>query len=209
MSLYVFTLGFHADHVIKRLARARDVGGVLIVTATPVPKAVVDAFKNVVAFCEKASLPVPQLLEVDVVDGGSAALRVLERLRGWSYIVADLGGGMRPLVTSTLIALLLACRWARVELIVTGEREDAPELRIPLNAVYMMLTGIGQEKLRILEEVSKRSMDVSEVAQVLGKSERTVRTYLGELKRFGLVSEEGDKVFATSWGKLAVEYLKQ
>ena len=73
----------------------------------------------------------------------------------------------------------------------------------------MMLTGIGQEKLRILEEVSKRSMDVSEVAQVLGKSERTVRTYLGELKRFGLVSDDGDKVSATSWGKLAVEYLKQ
>ncbi|MCC6057871.1 MAG: CRISPR-associated CARF protein Csa3 [Desulfurococcaceae archaeon] len=208
MSLYVFTLGFHADHVIKRLARARDVGGVIVVTATPVVKAVSDAFKNIVAFCDKASFPYPQLLDVDVSDGGSAALKVLEKLRGWSYIVADLGGGMRPLVTVTLIALLLAGKWAQVDLVVTGEREDAVELRVPLNTVYMLLTGIGQEKLRILEELSRSSMDVSEIAQVLGKSERTVRTYLGELKKFGLVVEDRGRYSTTSWGRLAIEYTK-
>jgi CRISPR locus-related DNA-binding protein len=208
MSLYVFTLGFHADHVIKRLARARDVGGVIVVTATPVVKAVSDAFKNIVAFCDKASFPYPQLLDVDVSDGGSAALKVLEKLRGWSYIVADLGGGMRPLVTVTLIALLLAGKWAQVDFVVTGEREDAVELRVPLNTIYMLLTGIGQEKLRILEELSRSSMDVSEIAQVLGKSERTVRTYLGELKKFGLVVEDRGRYSTTSWGRLAIEYTK-
>jgi len=208
VSLFVFTLGFHGGHAVRRLARAREVGGVLVVTGKPVPRAVVNAFQEIVAFCDKASLPVPQLLEVPVDDGGAAVLSILERLRNWHSIVADIGGGLRAVVVSTLIALLMACKWAQVELHVSGEREDATELRVQLNAVYNILTGIGQEKLRIVELLGLEGLDIGELSKALGKSERTVRVYAGELKKLGLVSEDKGKLFATSWGRVALSYQK-
>jgi CRISPR locus-related DNA-binding protein len=143
-----------------------------------------------------------------VDDGGAAVLSILERLRNWHSIVADIGGGLRAVVVSTLIALLMACKWAQVELHVSGEREDAAELRVQLNAVYNILTGIGQEKLRIVELLGLEGLDIGELSKALGKSERTVRAYAGELKRLGLVSEDKGKLFATSWGRVAINYQK-
>ena len=203
MALYVFTLGFHADHIIRRLSRARDVKGVLVVTGKPATRSVYNAFQEVVAFCEKADYPLPDLVEVPVDDGGSAVSLVVERLRGWDHIVADVGGGLRGVVAATIIALLIATKWASVELYVYGEREDSPEMFIPLNAVSAILFGIPHERKRILEVLSQGEADIATLAKLLNKSEKTVKTYVSDLRRAGFVSG-GETVKLTPWGFLAI-----
>ncbi|MDW8086306.1 MAG: CRISPR-associated CARF protein Csa3 [Ignisphaera sp.] len=211
MAVYVFTLGFHADHVIRRLSRARDVDGVYVFTGRPAVRAVYNAFQEIAAFCEKASLPTPKLYELSIEDSGAAVYTIVSLLKDAGHIVADVGGGLRGLVAITVSALFILSRWSSIDLYVYGEREDAPETHIPIPALYQIVTkGFSEEKIKILEILNGvDEMDIGSIAGIIGRSERTVRAHLSELKRVCVVvSTSGGKLALTSWGRIVVALSK-
>lgn len=204
MVVYVFSLGFHADHVIRRLSRARDVEDVYVFTGRPATKAVYNAFQEVVAFCEKALYPAPKLYELSIEDPASSVYTVVSLLKDYSHIVADVGGGLRGVISILMTALFILSRRSFIDLYVYGEREDAPETYIPLQTVYQIVTGgFSDEKIRILEALSRNSegLGIGDLVSLLGRSERTVRAHLSDLKRVGAITVAGDKISLTSWGK--------
>ncbi len=210
MVLYLFTLGFHADHVIRRLVRAQNIEDIKIVTARPVVRAVQQAFQEITAFCERSNYPIPKLVEIDLSDTASAIYRVYREVSGYRQIVADLGGGMRPVIVSTLLALLIASTKSDILVYVSGEREDAPEITVPLTTILTVLfRSLSNEKKKILEHIEKNpGITRSELAEALGRSERTVRAHLAELKRLRFIVEEKNSVRSTPWAQLylACEY---
>ncbi|RLG86092.1 MAG: hypothetical protein DRO39_04040, partial [Thermoprotei archaeon] len=184
MPLYFFTLGFHADHVIRRLQGARDVEGIAVATAEPVVRAVGVAFGEVSSFCEKVRLPAPRMVPLDLSDPGGSVVKILEVLRGYSSVVADLSGGMRSIVVLSMTALLIHSLRASVRLYMVAEREDAPEMSIPLDVVRIVLsTGLSAEKKRVLRTIDENpGLGIADLARLLGKSEKTVRNYVSEFR---------------------------
>jgi len=200
---YVFTLGFHADHAIRRLSRARDVEAVVVVTARPVVRAVRNAFMEIVAFCDRAGLPRPVLLDLPLEDPAGAVYAVLRAVEGARRIVVDVSGGMRIVTLLTVVAAMIASRRSYVEVFASGEREDAPEARIPMLVLHALLFGgLGGEKRAILELLDRfGEMSVSDLAKAIDRSERTVRAHLADLKRYELV-EGSAKIRISGWGRL-------
>jgi len=206
VALYLFTLGFHADHVVRRLGRARDVEGVVLVTVKPAVRAVLEAYRVVAGFCEKVGLPAPKLFEIDVSDPGASAAELVRLLKGFREVVADLSGGMRIAVVLSMLSLIAASRSVDVVVYVSGEREDAPEVRIPLRVVSYLFGYLSDEKRRLIELVaSAPGISVDDVARELGRSERTVRGHVGELRKAELVEVEGSALRPTTWVKLVLE----
>jgi len=211
--LLLFTLGFHADHVLRRLMMVgnEDVERILIVTAKPVVRAVRQAFHEIASLCDRMYLPTPQLLELPIDDPGTSVAFLYREIKDRSHIVADLSGGMRPVVVVTLLALLLATGRSYVELYVSGEREDAPVARIPLNIFnYVLTKNMSEEKLEILDIVWKvPGLSKHDLAQYLNKSDRTIRAHLSELKRYELIEDRGSKgLHPTTWTKLVLDIFK-
>ena len=210
--LLVFTLGFHADHVIRRLFKSTsDVEAVHVVTARPVVSAVKHAYSEIVAIIDRMKLPPPKLIDVDVSSPGASIYTLYKQWKSYSHIVADLSGGMRPVVVITLIALTLATLHSHVELYVSGEREDAVEARIPLNILpYALTKSLSQEKAAILRTLLKTpGLTPHDLAQLLGKSDRTIRAHTSELKRYELIQDKNKKLYPTNWAKLIIELLEQ
>ncbi len=203
MVCYVFTLGFHADHAIRRLSRARDVESVVVVTARPVVRAVQNAFMEIVAFCDRAGLPRPVLLDVPLEDPAGAVYAILRAVNGAKHVVVDVSGGMRIVTFLTVVAAMIASRRSYVEVFASGEREDAPEVRVPMLVLHALLFGgLGGEKRAILELLDRfGEMSVSDIAKAIDRSERTVRAHLADLRRYELV-EGGSKVRISGWGRL-------
>jgi len=95
---FVFTLGFHEDFAIRRLASkaARRGEPILVLTAKPAVGAVQKAFNSLREFCLRVGLEEPRLAELDLSDGARAlveARTLIGQLPG--LIVADVSGGSR------------------------------------------------------------------------------------------------------------------
>jgi len=202
---FVFTLGFHEDFILRRLTKkaARPDERILVVTASPVAGGVLSAFESLREQCRRLGFCEPELLTLDLSDEAGALLRLISRLRGLEEpIVADLSGGMRVVVVLTLLALLLSGR--RFELYVLPEGGEGAELHIPAG-VARALAGLSREKLEILREIAARpGASVEYVAKRLGRSPKTVRNHLSELKAMGLVVSRGRgaPLELTRWGRV-------
>jgi len=204
--LYVFTLGFHADHIIRRLSRSRSIESIVIFTAKPVVRAVVNTFKEVLAFCDRARLPIPRLVEIPPDDAAESIYIVLSELGSWDKVVADLSGGMRSIVVLVLTALLIHSMKSYVVIYTSAEREDLPEFSISLDLIRTIMTkSLSREKFKIVQEIMKTpGITITELAQTLNKSEKTIRNYLAELKRLELIKIKGPKqnIYPTKWAEI-------
>jgi len=209
LALYVFTLGFHADHAIRKLSRARNVDGIVVVTARPVVRAVQNAFLEISAFCDKARYPIPRLVDIPLDDGAAAVYSIIRSIEDAKHIVADLSGGMRIVTILTFIALMIVSRYRYVELYISGEREDAPEISIPMLALHTFLIGsLSGEKLAILELLAKySSLSISDIAKIMNRSERTIRSHVAELKKYEFV-KGGERISLTGWGYLYLDLVR-
>jgi len=211
LPLYFFTLGFHADHVIRRLQGARDVEGIVVVTAEPVVRAVHVAFGEIASFCDRVRLPAPRMVPVDISSPGEAVVRIAEALQGFDRVVADVSGGMRSVVVLAITALLIHSTRASVRLYAVAEREDAPEMHIPLEMVRVVMGGgLSAERRRVLRTIAETpGASPGDLARALGKSEKTVRNYVAEFRRMGLVEVRGPRqgLYPTPWLRLMLMYL--
>ncbi len=206
MTTYLFTLGFHPDHITRKLFRASDVEAIYIVTAKPVVRAVQDAYKDVVGLCERANLPPPKLIEIDVSDPGSSVYTIVRELKRYRSIYADLSGGMRIVVVITMISLFILSQDHDIVISVAGEREDKPEISINGRIFAYLSSGLSDERKRVLEIIAKSpGIDITYLSQALGRSERTVRAHVAELKRMGLIDMKSNgALYTTSWAWLFI-----
>jgi len=207
MTVYLFTLGFHPDHITRKLFRAENVEAIYIVTAKPVVKAVQDAYKDVVGLCEKTGLPPPKLIDIDVLDPGAAVYTLVRELKRYRSIYADLSGGMRIVVVITMIALFILSKDLEITITVAGEREDRPEISIDGRIFAYLSTSLSDERKRILEMIAKNpGIDITYLSQILGRSERTIRIHVSELKKMGLIDiKSSGAIHPTSWAWLFIE----
>lgn len=192
MRSFVFTLGFHEDFILRRLtSKAAQPGEpILVFTAKPAAGAVVRAFTSLQSFCSRVNLSEPELVELDISDEARALVEVKSRVELLpTPIIVDLSGGMRVLVVLTLLALMASRR--EFELYVVPETGMGGEFHMP-RGVTRALSGLSREKLAILSEIARRpGVSAELIARRLGRSLKTIRNHLWELKRMGLVVSRG------------------
>ncbi len=203
MRTFVFTLGFHEDYIMRRLSGKSAQRGerILVFTVKPVIQSVRNAFRSLEGFCERVGFERPELVELDLQDTAaavSAALRVISGVDG--LVVADLGGGMRPLGVVVFLALLASK--VDFELYVSGEGSDVLEIYVP-RGVLRALRGLSEEKLEILRIIGESpGTSVTGIAERLKRNVKTIRNHLSELKSMGLVASRGRgaPLTLTGWG---------
>ena len=208
--LFIITLGFHEDHVIRRLMNDKAVEDdrVILITASPVVTATQRAYESLVTLCNKMRLPRPELVGVacNPYDG----LRVLLNLMtGEGDIILDLSGGMRYLAVYALIALLLTRRRGRVYL--QPESGEVSEVVIPETLIEVFLNPPKPAEIELLKLLKgSEGISVRDLARLSNKAEKTVMNLVSELSRRGLVVRRGrgGGIFLTSVGKLVLEFLR-
>ncbi len=202
---FIVSLGFHEDRAIRRLmesSASRD-DEVFVVTASTVP-AVVAAFNSLAGFCRRVGLPEPKLVEVPprLYEG----VAVLAELIGSSPgpVVLDLSGGMRYLAVLGVLALFLTGRRATVYVQPESEGE---ELVIPESVVNLAYEPLQELELSVLRLVAEREgITVEGVAELTGRSPKTVANAVSRLQKLGLVARRGRAggVYLTEVGRLAL-----
>lgn len=208
--LFVITLGFHEDHVIRRLVNDKAVEDdrVVLITASPVATATQRAYESLLTLCSKMRLPKPELVGVPCspYDG----LRVLLNLMmGGGDVVLDLSGGMRYLAVYALIALLLTRRRGRIYL--QPESGEVSEVTIPETLIEVFLNPPKPTEVELLRLLKgSEGVSVRDLARLSGKAEKTVMNIVSELSKRGLVVRKGRAggVFLTTVGRLVLEVLR-
>jgi len=201
---FVFTLGFHEDFVIRRLSNLAARGGeeIVLFTGSPIVSGTRRAHASLIDYCTKVGLSTPQLVELPLSDSSLAVSKARHVVGGLPEpIIADLSGGMRAVVIAVLIALFTSGKV--FELFVSPESGEAEELWIPAG-VARALSSLSSEKREILSFIARNEYcDAEAIAHRLGRSSKTVRNHLSELKKMGLVASQGRRggLKLTSWGK--------
>ena len=202
---FLFTLGFHADHAIRQLARARDIETITIATADPLVKAVEKAYKEIVAFTDRAGMPHPALLTLPVHDPPAAVEKLVDHLWTRTPLVADLSGGMRAVVVLALVAIqILAAKGHRVQVHVTTETSEAHHIVVDMETVTTILKGtMTPTRQKIAEEIAKMGEATPPtLAQTLQLTERTIRQHLAWLRNHSFLTEKRETYKPTPWLRL-------
>jgi len=208
--LFIITLGFHEDHVIRRLVSDKVVEDdrVVLITASPVATATQRAYESLLTLCSKMRFPRPEL--VGVPCNPYEGLRVLISLvMGEGDVVLDLSGGMRYLAVYALIALLLTRRRGRIYL--QPESGEVGEVEIPETLIGVFLDPPKPAEVELLKLIrGSEGVGVRDLARLSSKAEKTVMNLISELSRRGLVVRRGrgGGIFLTSVGKLVLEFLR-
>ncbi len=210
--LFVATLGFNETYIVNTLHRygASRGDGLLVVTLSPIVGGVRKALNNLNGIASVMGFTIHGVIEVDRGDAASSITSIIERLQdtveknGYKQVIADLTGGPRIVVVSTLIALIASSNSLRIEVRVQDETGGEGDLRFNMDLLRAVLTGLG-EKGRILAYVaSNPGASPGEIAEALGLAPKTVLNYLTYLKKLGLVAQKGRGrgVYPTEWGLL-------
>ncbi|MEB3860434.1 MAG: hypothetical protein LRS43_04415, partial [Desulfurococcales archaeon] len=158
--LFYFTMGFHENFALRRLAShgvdSRD--SILVATLKPAIPGVKDAFESLRLYASKSGVRRIELLEVplDPVGGlASSAFFILDRLHryvslGYRLIVADLTGGSRPLIVASMIALIMASESADIDLWLQSDTGGSWESRMPPGIISLIKRGLSREKEALL-----------------------------------------------------------
>jgi len=123
--------------------------------------------------------------------------------------VLGLSGGMRYLIVSTLVALILSGRSATI---IYPEGGEVPEVTIPKVVVGTLRKLPTEAELRVLKEVAASpGITDEEVAERIGRRVKTVKNVVSELAKSGLVVRRGRRsgLYPTEWGALIAKYAAQ
>jgi len=216
--LFLGTLGFHENFIVRTLhtfAAGRN-DGLMLVTLKPIVKGVEIAMRNLDSLRLRLGVYSHGHIEVDpsspLESIGQVYEAVLSIIKDKRYIelVADLSGGPRIVVVSTLLALLFASEKVPVRLLVQDETGSGGILDIRLTPIRQALRGMGIRG-RILRIVSEKpGIGQEEIAGALGISEKTAANYISQLTRLGLVARRGRarNVYPTGLGRLVARLVE-
>lgn len=208
--LFVVTLGFHEDHVMRRLVSDKAVRSdrVILVTASPVAAATQRAYESLIAACSRMSLPRPELVEVPA-DPYGGLKTLLSLMIGEDELVVDLSGGMRYLSVYVLLALLLMRRRSRIYL--QPESGEVSEVLIPETVIEVFFNPPKPVELELLRLIgSNEGLTTRDLSRFSGRAEKTVMNIVSSLSKRGLILRRGRRggVFLTSAGRLVLEVLR-
>ena len=207
MKSYVFTLGFHEDFAERRLyvtkANRKDV--IVLFTCKPAVGAVLRAYEGLKLRITSLGLKTPKLVEINCENPAEAiseARKIIRQLP--EPIIADLSGGMRIAVILVYTALLMENKV--FELKMQSESEPAIHMEIPYPILKLIKNPLSKEKQQIiLETMRNPGITVKELAEKLGKKEKTIANHIAELKKHQLVVQKGrySGIYPTKWAKIA------
>ncbi|MEB3780367.1 MAG: CRISPR-associated CARF protein Csa3 [Desulfurococcales archaeon] len=211
--LFLLTLGFHENFALRRLTGhgATRGDGVLAVTLKPLHGGAKSAFQALSMFASRMGVEDISVLEVEPEDLGSAsyviagALIKASREKGYNSIIADLTGGPRFIVVSTLISLIVVSHRLNVDIYVQSDTGGEWEHRIPGKVIEALMAVPSSDKLKLLKAiVAKPGSTPSELSYNLGLSQKTVLNYASQLKKQGLIVQKGRGAgyYPTPWGML-------
>ncbi|MEM1983574.1 MAG: CRISPR-associated CARF protein Csa3 [Sulfolobales archaeon] len=204
MRSFVFTLGFHEDHVIRRLhihnALYEDV--VVLFTVSPVLPAVRRAFEGVRGYALRTGLSEPKLVDVSInpPDGVFTIMEVLKDVP--RPLIVDVSGGMRFLGLFLVVSLLFMGE--DVDIYLQPEGGEVSEIHIPRDLFEFMRRPLNISEVEIVRTVSEYpGITVEELAKNLGKSEKTVRNLMTRLRKL-LITQKGRYagLYPTKWVKV-------
>ncbi|MEM4546984.1 MAG: CRISPR-associated CARF protein Csa3 [Zestosphaera sp.] len=208
--LFLITLGFHEDHVIRRLVndKASKNDRVVLITASPIASATQRAYESLTAVCGKMGLPRPELVGVST-DPYEGLKTLINLLGSEESVVLDLSGGMRHLSVYTLIAFLLTRREGKIYL--QPESGEVSEVAIPETLIRAFFNPPKPAEVELMRIIgASEGLSVRDLARLSSKSEKTVMNILSSLSRRGLVVRRGRAggAFLTSAGRLLLEVLR-
>lgn len=200
----MFTLGFHEDHVTRRLhihnALAEDV--VVLFTVSPVSAGVRRAYEGVRGYVLRIGLSEPKLVEVpfNPPDGIFTIVGVLKDVP--RPLIVDVSGGMRFLGLLVVVSLLFMGE--DVDIYVQPEGGDVAEVHIPRELFEFMRRPLSSGEVELIKTISEYpGITLDELAEMLGKSEKTVRNLMTRLRKL-LVIQKGRYagLYPTKWVKV-------
>ncbi|MEM1681097.1 MAG: CRISPR-associated CARF protein Csa3 [Sulfolobales archaeon] len=204
MRSFIFTLGFHEDHVIRRLHihNALPEDFIVLFTVSPISPSVRRAFEGVRSYTLRTGLREPKLVEVPM-NSPDGIFTVVNSLRDVPRpLVVDVSGGMRFLGLFILISLLFMAE--DVDIYLQPEGGEVQEIYIPKELFEFMRRPLSNNELEILNVVSEHpGITIEELARSIGKSEKTVRNSIVRLRKL-LVVQKGRYagLYPTKWVKV-------
>jgi CRISPR-associated protein Csa3 len=190
---YLSTMGFHESFVLRLLSRTnatRD-DELIIVVPKPVIGGVAEAIDSLKASCSRMRYPEPRVEEIELGDFPSTLSQILDVVLSSKGIIhANLSVGLRSMDVLILLAILLSRKPFFAYLM--SESGEGHEIVVKGDEVYSLLKEYTVEDLKLLYAISRKGeVTLSELANELGKSEKTVVNRLNELKKAGLVVIKG------------------
>ena len=210
--LFLGTLGFHENFIARTLHTfaAGKSDGLLLITLHPVVKGVEIAMNNLYSLSLSLGIIKHDHIEVNPFNPLEGIGLIHDKLisiaerKGYSEVIADLTGGPRIVVVSTLLALLLVSDKIPVRLIVQDETGGGGLLDLVLSPVLQALKGMGVKERILKLTVDRPGLRQEEIAEALGVSDKTAANYISQLVKLGLVARKGRArgVYPTSLGML-------
>ncbi len=205
MRSFIFTLGFHEDYIERRLheSSATREDEIILFTAKPAIGGVLRAYESLKARAHSIGLRKPKLVELDCQDMAEAILQARKTIHQLPEpIIADLSGGMRVTIITVYTALLLENK--KFKLYIQPEGSMELHINIPSQIIELIRNPLTQEKKKTLKTIMENpGITVREIAETLGKKEKTILNHLTELKKKQLVKIKGRSrgLYPTKWAK--------
>ncbi len=207
MASFIFTLGFHEDYILRRLAleKAQPGSRIVVITTKPVVKTTTIAFQNLAAYCTRVGLPEPQLVEITPASFPEMLLAISEIIDSLEEpLIADLSGGMRILVITIYTAIITSKKKYKIY-IVPETQETSTQIEIESIHIEALTKELPEEKIKILETIARNpGITIAQLARITGKSEKTIVNHLTELKKLNLTIARGktNNLYPTKLGEL-------
>ncbi|MEM0473018.1 MAG: CRISPR-associated CARF protein Csa3 [Sulfolobales archaeon] len=210
LASFIFTLGFHEDFILRRLAseRAQPGNRIVVMAAKPLTGASRGAFQNLTAYCVRTGLSEPELVEIapgDFTTMLQAASETIDRLE--EPLIADLSGGMRILVVVVYTAIITSGKRYRVYIVPEAQDQSA-QIEIETTHIEALTKELPEEKTKILETIVRNpGITIPQLARITKKSEKTIANHLTELKKLNLVITRGktNNIYPTKLGELKIK----
>lgn len=204
----IATLGFDEKFCYRAILRhgIKEGDEIILITAEKVERVekAYEWIKRLIqtSFSEKVRV---QLFEVNIEDVERAIREVVDIVKGVEgRVIVNLSGGMRALVVIVLLACMIASMDAKIEI----EKEDfSAVVDFQSNLIKLVKSPPTAIELEILKLIDGGSKSVQEIAKRLEKDESTVRRYLTELEKSGLITAEKRKPLIVRLTSLARLFL--
>ena len=200
--LFVASIGFHENFIIRLLAQknARRGDRLVLVTVDPPAKAVKTAVSTIEALAGRLGLTIEDLIALDPERFHEDTAGLLGRLSRIACemeaeeIVFEGTSGSRALLLALLLTALAMARSWRTEFIVQSDTGGDWIVRLPWSLLRLLASPqqVTGEDERILEAVIETpGIHQDDLSTMLGIHPKTLANRLSKLTKLGLVARKG------------------
>ncbi|HDN76052.1 MAG TPA: CRISPR locus-related DNA-binding protein [Acidilobales archaeon] len=211
MRVFVFALGAHEDHAIKILSSSgvTTEDKVVVLVTKPISPEVRKAYNSLKEFTSKMGVKKLELIEVPS-DLSQGILSIVNAFSDNSEYIVGISEDAGYLVILTFIALILSGRNALMHLCIESS-ELSEGILIPKPLIKVLQNPLKEGEVRVLQEIVKNpGISDEELAYVIGKKLKTIKSIIASLRNLGLVIRKGRRrgIYSTELGKVIAEVMK-